>query len=93
MSVQHAIGAALDAAATFVERRVPWRALWASRLLGCTVGLLRLVGWLIDSPNAEVVVGHDQSAGLVFGPNRWRNRARLALAMWCGRYWYEWRPE
>lgn len=80
----------IDTLVSWIERHVYWRRVWQSRLLGCTVGLLRLVAWTLDSPVAEQIVGHGPDGSLIFGPSPWDERARCAYAMWYARYWYAW---
>lgn len=77
MRLEHCINRAVTA----VENRVNWRPMWASRLLGCTVGLLRLIEWTVPGSFNCHMDG---------APFRLTTRIQIAGVMWRGRYWYDW---
>lgn len=73
-----------DRIVTAIERSVDWQPIWASRLLGCTVGLLRLFEWASLSSGFAYDFGGK--------PFSYRDRLSVAFLMWRVRYWIKEKP-
>lgn len=72
----------IDTVVSYFERRVSARSRWQWRLLGYTVGLLRIVDW---SSSKHVFNRHASGT-----PFRLGVRLNIAMFMWSARYLVRW---